>query len=225
MSKMTSKPTDRSDVVRSQSATGKKTVFLFRHGETDWNKTQRMQGQSDVPLNEEGHKQAELLVYPAKLMKIEKFLSSDLSRAYETALKPARAMGLDVETSPMLREADMGLAEGLGFNEVLIRFGEASIQRWRSVKHEDLSFGFPDGETGQEVLDRVFGYLATRLETIAEERIGVVSHGAVLRRMIQSLDPTFPFSQFIPNAVMFTFELGTDRQWKFLDFTPLSDVK
>ena len=87
---------------------GMKTLFLFRHGETDWNVQERFQGHLDVPLNDKGRAQAAGIIPYLRENKIEAILSSDLSRALETAQIVAR--GLGVEDFP-----------GRGFERSLLR--------------------------------------------------------------------------------------------------------
>src|ERR1700749_4512270 len=108
-----------------------KRAILFRHGETDWNVEERFQGHIDVPLNENGRAQARGLVEKLAPMGLQVILSSDLSRALETARIAARGLGgIAVEIDPRLREAHLGGAQGLTREEIEKKFGLELVHRW-----------------------------------------------------------------------------------------------
>ena len=91
------------------------TVYLFRHGETDWNKEKRLQGQSDVPLNEFGR---ELAVKTAEALKGIRFgaaFSSPLCRAAETARILLGDRDVPLILDERLREIHFGECEGVEF--------------------------------------------------------------------------------------------------------------
>lgn len=100
-------------------------LLLIRHGVTDWNREDRVQGQSDIPLNSEGWQQAAILAerLVAEGVPVAAVYSSHLSRAAETARLVAAAFGLTVAVDPRLRERNSGVAEGLCRHEVEMRFG------------------------------------------------------------------------------------------------------
>lgn len=104
------------------------TLLLVRHGETDWNAARRVQGSTDIPLNDTGRAQARdaaeaLRLRFAGLAPV--VVSSDLSRASETAEIIARALGVEgPRIYPQLRERSYGVAEGLTDTEYRARFGE-----------------------------------------------------------------------------------------------------
>ena len=84
-------------------------IILVRHGETPYNKVKRYQGWTDVPLNETGIRQAELLAQSLKDVPIDVFISSPLQRAYLTTQKVAELQGKEIEyTDPRLREVNYG---------------------------------------------------------------------------------------------------------------------
>jgi len=94
-------------------------IFLVRHGETDWNKKGLLQGQSDIPLNKEGEKQAvEAAKKIFKKIKFAAIFSSDLLRAKRTAEIIALEKKMAVKTSKLLRERDFGFFEGKHWQEV-----------------------------------------------------------------------------------------------------------
>ena len=84
-------------------------IIIIRHGETEWNKTGRFQGQSDVPLSPEGHAQAALLGRHLDVDHADAFYASDLIRTMETAAPLAARLGLTVVPDSALRELHFGI--------------------------------------------------------------------------------------------------------------------
>jgi broad specificity phosphatase PhoE len=151
------------------------TVYLARHGESDWNAANRFQGHSDRPLTELGRRQAHALAGLVAGQNVEAIYSSPLARALETARIVADRTGLDVTTRDDLREVDTGSWSGLSRAEVKERFPEG-FQRWISG-----GAGWEDGESYDEMAARV---LAALREIAAEHprgRVLVVSHGGPIR--------------------------------------------
>src|SRR5262245_65615545 len=97
-------------------------LLLTRHGETDWNREHRVQGHTDVPLNENGREQARALAERLVDVPLAAIYASDLARARETAEIVARRLGLGVVLDPGLREKNFGSWEGLTDVEIAERF-------------------------------------------------------------------------------------------------------
>lgn len=144
----------------------------------------RMQGQTDVPLGEQGQAQAERI--GARLARIQPppqvVWSSDLSRARVTAEAIARPLGLSVRTLPQLREIRFGAWEGMTMEEIEARGDRELLANYR---RNPFRYRPPGSETLQEVWDRMVGALATiRAESGDAERIVIVGHGGSLRMLI-----------------------------------------
>lgn len=188
-------------------------LVFFRHGETDWNVAGRFQGHTDTPLNARGLAQAEELAARCRPLPMRHIYSSDLQRAHHTALRVAEAQGIAVSTTPLLREACMGEAEGMTSAQLIARVGEDFIRLWLrdALSEQARGLRFPGGESRQEVVDRVWGLVEGWKEAHAGERIGVSSHGGVLRQILSELCPE-QAERFvrIPNAL--PFELRWDHQ-------------
>jgi broad specificity phosphatase PhoE len=90
---------------------------LLRHGQTDWNIDLRLQGSSDIPLNETGIKQAQLAADYLLDSHWDLVLASPLSRAHDTAKIVASALGLEIVIIPELIERSFGVAEGMSHSE------------------------------------------------------------------------------------------------------------
>lgn len=86
-------------------------LFLFRHGETDWNREGRLQGHTDTPLNATGLTQAQALAESLRPHRLDAVVSSDLKRAQTTAQIVAEALRVPLFTEAGLRETDVGAAE------------------------------------------------------------------------------------------------------------------
>jgi alpha-ribazole phosphatase/probable phosphoglycerate mutase len=151
------------------------TVYLARHGESDWNAANRFQGHSDRPLTELGREQALALAGLVAGQKVEAIYSSPLERALETARIVADRTGLDVRTRDDLREVDTGSWSGLSRAEVKERFPEG-FERWISG-----GAGWEDGETYDEMAARVLAALREIAAAHPDGRVLIVSHGGPIR--------------------------------------------
>lgn len=151
-------------------------ILLARHGETDWNRIGRWQGQADPPLNEVGRIQAAALAARLAGDGIGAVYSSDLARATETAQTIADRLGLDVVEDPALREIDVGSWSGLTRGEVEQRFPEG-YARWLAgeIGH--------DGETREELTSRVVGSVARIAAKHPGTTVLVVTHGGSIRAL------------------------------------------
>lgn len=151
------------------------TVYLVRHGETDWNKKGIIQGKSDIPLNHTGIKQAEKLAYKLKEIKFDKAYSSDLIRAKKTAEILILNRDLQLETNIALRERDFGKFEG-GHFSFLENAKIHSVHKDRVSKLKALGV-----ETDESLQERVVNYINKISKVNLGKTILVVSHGGVMR--------------------------------------------
>jgi broad specificity phosphatase PhoE len=149
------------------------TLILVRHGETDWNRDRRIQGHTDVPLNEAGREQSRRLAETLD-GRFVAIYSSDLSRAVETASILAAPLGLAVQVKSDLRERHFGTWEGLTDAVVLERFPEARGGSWG------------DGETTDEMAARVVSALREIAAVHAGETVLVVTHGGPMRAALRA---------------------------------------
>jgi probable phosphoglycerate mutase len=157
-------------------------LVLWRHGRTEWNAAGRFQGQLDPPLDAEGRSQA---IRVARELAAELpagqtvVVSSDLSRAAETAASLTSVLGVPLRVDPRLREHGMGSWEGLTRDEVADRYPE---------QYADWVAGRPvhgrGGESPAEVADRALAALA---ELPAQPVAVVVTHGGTAGRLMERL--------------------------------------
>ena len=150
-------------------------LILLRHGETDWNAGLRMQGHTDIPLNSEGVAQASAAAPSVAALRPELVVSSDLSRARQTAEPVADLLGLPVTLDARLRETSLGDWEGLTRDEVTSRW-PGMWEQWRSTSAD---FTPPNGESRMQVARRAAEVVET-LDTQQVRRALLVAHGGLI---------------------------------------------
>lgn len=151
-------------------------ICFIRHGETDWNVAKRIQGQTDIPLNDTGHKQALAMAFNAAHHHFNAIYSSDLERARATATMIAERLGLEVKTTPQLRERHYGIFQGITAAEGAQRYPEA----YAHYKARDLEYDFETGESMHHFAERVAAAIALLTRHHSGETIAAVSHAGVL---------------------------------------------
>jgi broad specificity phosphatase PhoE len=152
------------------------TVYLARHGESDWNAANRFQGHADRPLTELGRLQAiELADALEARAPLSAIYTSPLQRAMETASIVGARLGLEPAAVDDLREVDVGAWSGLSRTEVEERFPEG-FGRWL-----DGGEGWEDGETYAQMAARVLRALRQIADSHPGDEVLVVSHGGPIR--------------------------------------------
>ena len=151
------------------------TILLARHGESDWNRAGRWQGHADRPLTGRGRAQARALADRLADVELDAVYSSDLTRAFETAEAVAAPRGLRVRRLATLREVDVGAWSGLTRGEAEERFPEA-YARWIAGGE-----GWEDGETYDQLTDRVAAAIRSIAAGHPGARVLVVAHGGSIR--------------------------------------------
>ena len=151
-------------------------IIAIRHGETAWNVSTRIQGHLDIGLNETGRWQAHRVALALAGEPIAALYSSDLLRAWDTALSIANATGLPVQTVEGLRERGFGVFEGKTFQEVEAQWPEQAL-RWRK---REPAFEPGGGESLLRFRERIT--LATQGLAAQHpgEQIVMVAHGGVM---------------------------------------------
>jgi uncharacterized phosphatase len=145
------------------------TIYLVRHGETDWNAERRMQGQTDIPLNSTGNQQAEACGSALNPEHYDVVVTSQLLRARKTAEIINRFLELPLVVMEDFAERSFGDAEGLTYDE-------------RNQLYPDRNY------PNQEVLENFSERIMTGLEQVHQnysgKRILLVAHGAVIFRIL-----------------------------------------
>ncbi|AZN40735.1 histidine phosphatase family protein [Paenibacillus albus] len=153
-------------------------IGLIRHGKTDWNALGRIQGQTDIPLNNEGIRQAHALAYrlQEEPMKWDAIISSDLSRAIDTAAIISKALQIPLlPPDSRLRERFYGEVEGTTEAERLARWGPD----WKKC------------DCGQEndasVRERSLAFVEEMAGSELAQNILVVTHGSLLAQLLRAM--------------------------------------
>ena len=191
-----------------------KTRFcLIRHGETDWNAQLRIQGHRDMPLNANGLAQAEAVGQALSGQHFDTIVSSDLLRARQTAQPLLAARGLLLQLEPGLRERNFGCCEGMTISE--IEAESPQIAAAMAARHPD--YVLPEGESLQQLFDRVIRSVAALAQRCAGQCVAVVAHGGVLEmiyRRVHGIALQPPRSFALPNASINWLAISGE-QWVF----------
>jgi probable phosphoglycerate mutase len=155
-------------------------IILIRHGETAWNAERRLQGHLDIPLNEEGERQARLLAEALAPEPIDLVVASDLQRARQTAQAVATLRGMPLQIEPGLRERCYGGFEGLLYSEIEQRF-PAEFAAWQA---RDVDAVLPSGKNRGESFRQFYARATDAILGLAHTHPGrtlaLVAHGGVL---------------------------------------------
>jgi alpha-ribazole phosphatase len=197
-------------------------IILVRHGQTAWNMDGRFMGQLNIPLDETGLRQAELVAQRLRRLRPDAMYASDLRRAWQTAEAIQRAMSADgsagavpdITPEPRLREMAFGDWQGLTYAEIQTRDPEG-VKAWES----DLgSFCPPGGESLGQMANRIELALRDILKRHPDQTVLVVAHGGSLQTLItlatgQTADKMWQFPlkntsiseiEFYPNEGLIT---------------------
>ena len=188
-----------------------KDFYFLRHGQTDWNARERLQGKADIPLNEEGRKQAiraSRMVQNSSLSRPDlEVFSSPLKRAHETAKIIATQLGKEITLLDDLEERDFGLNEGFSFTE--------SLQEWVSAPRGfDLELDGLRGRVHAENAEPFYSFCNRTLAALhhcINSTTGtplIVSHGGVFSALCWKLfDP--PRNERSENCVVYRFHYSS----------------
>ena len=166
-------PAPSSDVCR---------MVWIRHGETAWNAEKRFQGHLDIPLSAAGQDQADRLAQRSTQWlhkadwRFSAIITSDLSRAYDTAKAIANCTGLPLHVEPTLRERNYGVCAGLTATEMQSKHPA----HYEVLHYREADTVIPDGESLQQFYNRVIQTTQQLAQTHLGKTIVVVAHGGVL---------------------------------------------
>jgi len=181
-------------------------VGLLRHGQTDWNIDLRLQGTTDIPMNEVGVKQIELAASHLD-SNWDLVLSSSLGRAKHTAQIVVESLGLPaVIEEPLLMERSFGIGEGLTYAQWQEQFANLDA--------------IPGAESKDQIVSRAKKLLQLFEQKYAGARVLAVSHGALIRFVLSevSLGEVPPTGERLQNASLHI--IRHQKNWQLDSWAP-----
>ncbi len=191
-------------------------ILSARHGQTVWNTQRRFQGKLDSPLTPAGEQEAQKLAERLQFESIDQIICSDLGRAIQTTEIIASTLQQPFESSPLLRERNFGIFEGLTHDELIVKYPK----EYEAFGKRKYDYNIPDAEPFADFAERVVNAYQTFAEKHADQTILLVCHGGVLSLFFRHvIGLTFENSRhFItPNCSLSGFRYAGDGRW-LLDF-------
>lgn len=146
------------------------SLYVARHGKTPWNDVFRVCGRTDVPLTEEGYRQAKNLADEAKSVGLDMIICSPLLRARETARVVSEACGVSITIDERLIEQDYGIFEGVsGYDPEFL------------ANKRHFAYKYPGGESMMQVGYRVYSLIEEVKLSHRDKNVLFVCHGGVCR--------------------------------------------
>lgn len=165
------------------------TLYLVRHGETEWNIQEILQGQLDSPLTEKGLHQAHVIAQQFEHVEFDAIYSSDIGRAKTTAEIIAQYHHLEVKTSNLIRERYFGHFQGMKKLEADTQLKIKHDEARELTREARMSFRLADDiETEQEMISRLFRFFQKIHPLYPGKRVLTVCHGALMRVFLVYLD-------------------------------------
>ncbi|KAL5728440.1 phosphoglycerate mutase (2,3-diphosphoglycerate-independent) [Ranunculus cassubicifolius] len=190
-------------------------IVLIRHGETDWNITNKIQGQLDIELNEFGKEQASAVANRlSKEPKFSAIYSSDLKRALETAQTITNSCGkLEVVQDKDLRERHFGDLQGYVLDQSAKRSNASKLkpEAYKAYKTGNVIPG--GGETVDQFHKRCIAAVQKIGEKHKGERVVVVTHGGVIKELQKKTEAKKKRWESVENASVSVIQLAGDGEW------------
>lgn len=158
------------------------TIYIVRHGQTEWNLLGKTQGHGNSDLTPKGIEQAELLADSMTKYPIDYIYSSDLGRANQTAEIIGNKLNIEVEKTEALREVNFGTWEGRIIKDIIEEDPEL-YKMWRNEPHLAK---IPQGETLSQIKERTDAFIKEINEKYDGKHIVLVTHSLCARIMLLS---------------------------------------
>ena len=155
-------------------------LYLVRHGETDYNNALRFQGQTDIPLNQTGIRQAEKVAGFFKDIPLQAIYTSSLKRARTTAEIIGKRKGIEPQVTDALREMSFGIWENMDSKDIQKKFAK----EWKDFFASPANIKIPQGESMSDVQKRAYPEVQRILDQYPEGDVAFVAHGGIIRVLI-----------------------------------------
>lgn len=199
----------------------KKEFYIFRHGESTYNRAGRIQGRTnDSVLTERGREQAAKTGEYLAEKGVEIIFASPLKRAGETAEIVNKYLNVPIVEDERFIEVNVGILEGLHHSEATARFG-GDYAKWRDREKRYADFCFEGGETKLQVRDRVFEGLQDRAENAPYRVMAVASHGIMLGQLLILLGAP---DREVDNGSILHISYD-DGSWHFVELVSVNEEK
>ncbi len=163
-------------------------IIFVRHGETEWNKEHKIQGQTDIRLSKEGIEQAKKLAERLKNEKIDAIYTSTLSRTIDTAKEINKYHNLKIEKCRELDEINFGIFEGMTWEEVNKKYPDIQNERNKDIYNYEIA----KGESYKQLWERVHKKILEIERRYPKGNILIVGHGgAKIVMLMNFLNKTF----------------------------------
>lgn len=191
------------------------SLYIVRHGETEWNAKKILQGHKDIPLNKKGKEQALVLAKKFKNIHLDAVFSSDLIRAKRTAELIVLEKKLAIETTKALRERDFGSLEGISLQEYLKILDEYSEKTAKLSYQEKAKLRIKkDVETIEKMTGRFITFLREVAVGYPGKTVLIVTHGGTMRNFILHIgyfdEKDFEFGSISNTAYINVLSDGVD---------------
>ena len=169
-------------------------IYLVRHGETEWNKEYRLQGQADTRLNDYGRELAQVTAEALKEIPFDVIYHSPLNRAAETATILKRDRKIDIIADDRIKEMSFGIAEGCHILEIK---NNPDDSMYNFLKHPGKFIPPAKAESFEEVTIRSTAFMKETILPLEGkyENVLIVAHGAVNRTILNEI-AGIPVSDF-----------------------------
>jgi phosphoserine phosphatase len=181
-----------------------RVVHLIRHGETNWNRERRAQGQQESVLTETGRQQALQLKQRMENIVLDAVYVSSSQRTRQTAELAFAQRRVDIEHCDLLREIHMGPWEGQLYDDIQ----KAEPEQFHSFWHAPEQFNLAGAETFAQIQQRALQRFKHILESSAAGNIAIVSHGIWIKSLLCALEPR-PLSRLWEPPAMHNCSLST----------------
>lgn len=188
----------------------RKTIYLIRHGETEWNTLGKFQGKTDTPLSDSGREQARKLAKRLKETRFDIIYSSPLMRAAETAAPLSEQRNLPVVYRGELKELDFAHWEGYTLAEIAEKYPE----EYENCRTDPFKHGFRYGLEYGDVTRTAGMFIDECIYNCRYERIAIVSHAAIIKMILTvmfELPSSLIHSVRIDNCSVSVVSVETER--------------